>query len=139
MTIAAPNPLPTRHGLPLLDVDHYDAFVYGNGDVVLFFANDPVLFPESADLAVILPELLKAFRGLLKGAAIGRDIERELQARFRFTGWPTLVFLRKGEYLGAITGLRDWPEYGREIARILALEPSQPPSFDLDKVCGGHA
>ena len=138
MTAAISNPLPTRHGLPLLDADHYDAFVYGNGDVVLLFTNDPVSFPESADLAVILPELLKAFRGLLKGAFIAQDIERELQARFRFSGWPTLVFLRKGEYLGAITGLRDWPEYGREFARILALESSQPPGFDLDKVCGGH-
>lgn len=131
--------LHSRHGLPLLTADNYDNFVYGNGDVVLCFAGDPVAFPESADLAVILPELLKAFRGLLQGALVERSIERELQARYRFTGWPTLVFLRKGEYLGAITGLRDWPEYGREIARILAAEPGQPPGFDLDKVCGGHA
>lgn len=139
MTASLSNPLQTRHGLPLLDADNFDHFVYGNGDVVLFFSNDPLMFPESADLAVILPELLKAFRGLLKGAVAGKDIERELQARFRFTGWPTLIFLRKGEYLGAITGLKDWPEYGREFARILALEPSSPPGFDLDKVCGGHA
>lgn len=131
--------LHSRHGLPLLTADSYDNFVYGNADVVLFFAGDPATFPESADLAVILPELLKAFRGLLQGALVDRSIERELQARYRFTGWPTLVFLRHGEYLGAITGLRDWPEYGREIARILAAEPSQPPGFNLDKVCGGHA
>ncbi|TPQ28238.1 hydrogenase [Methylomonas koyamae] len=131
--------LHSRHGLPLLTADNYDNFVYGNADVVLCFAGDPATFPESADLVVILPELLKAFRGLLQGALVDRSIERELQARYRFTGWPTLVFLRKGEYLGAITGLRDWPEYGREIALILAAEPSQPPGFDLDKVCGGHA
>jgi hydrogenase-1 operon protein HyaE len=47
------------------------------------------------------------------------------------------VFLRNGEYLGVITGIKDWQEYGQEFARILAAEPSKPPGFDLDKVCGG--
>lgn len=131
--------LQTRHGLPLLDADSYDLFVHGHDNVVLLFANDPLLFPESHDLAVILPELLKAFADRLRGAVIARGVERELQARFRFTGWPTLVFLRRGEYLGAITGLKDWAEYRAEIAQILTAEPSQPPSFDLDKVCASHA
>jgi len=47
-----------------------------------------------------------------------------------------LVFLRGGEYLGVITGIKDWAEYGQEFARILASEPGQPPGFDLGKVCG---
>jgi len=128
--------LHTRHGLPVLDADNYDHFVYGNETVVLFFCNDPVQFPESSDVAVILPELLKAFSGRLHAALIAGPIERELQARFRFTGWPSLVFLRNGEYLGVITGIRDWREYRQETARILAAMPSQPPGFDLDKVCG---
>ncbi|WP_445371632.1 hydrogenase [Methylomonas sp. HW2-6] len=132
--------LQTRHGLPLLDADSYDLFVHGHETVVLFFANDPVMFPESHDVAVILPELLKAFAGRLHGALIDKSIERELQARFRFTSWPSLVFLRGGEYLGVITGIKDWAEYGQEFARILAAEPGQPPGFDLGKVCGvGHA
>jgi len=131
--------LQTRHGLPRLDADNFDLFVYGHDDVVLFFANDPVMFPESHDLAVILPELLKAFAGRLHGALIARSVERELQTRYRFTGWPTLVFLRRGEYLGVITGIKDWQEYGREFNRILALQPSEPPGFDIGKVCGGQA
>lgn len=135
MTAPLIKQLQTRHGLPLLDADSYDHFVYGNEIVVLFFCNDPVLFPESHDVAVILPELLKAFRQL-QGAVISSAIERELQARFRFTSWPSLVFLQKGEYLGVITGIRDWPAYMQETAAILAAIPSQPPGFDLDKVCG---
>ena len=127
--------LQTRHSLPLLDADSYDYFVYGNETVVLFFCNDPVLFPESSDVVVVLPELLKGFSNL-RGAVIAGSIERELQARFRFTGWPSLVFLRNGEYLGVITGIRDWQEYRQETARLLAAEPGQPPGFDLDKVCG---
>jgi hydrogenase-1 operon protein HyaE len=128
--------LQTRHGYPFLDADSYDHFVYGNETVVLFFCNDPVHFPESNDVAVILPELIKTFGGRLQAAVIARSIERELQARFRFTGWPSLVFLRNGEYLGAISGIKDWQEYRQEIERILAATPGEPPSFDLDKVCG---
>ena len=69
------------------------------------------MFPESHDVAVILPELVKAFSGRLQAAVIRKAIERELQARFRFTGWPSLVFLRSGEYLGVITGIKNWQEY----------------------------
>jgi len=136
MTSPLLEQLQTRHGYPLLDADSYDHFVYGNENVVLFFCNDPVQFPESNDVAVILPELIKAFNGSLQAAVIAKSIERELQARFRFTGWPSLVFLRNGEYLGVITGIRNWHEYKQEISDILAAAPSQPPGFDLDKVCG---
>lgn len=131
--------LQSHYGLPLLDADNYDWFVYSNDRVVLFFSNDPNLFPESHDLAVILPELITAFSGQLQGAVIASSIERELQARFRFGSWPALVFLRHGEYIDAITGLKDWPEFKREFTRILASEPKPPPAFDLEKVCSGHA
>ncbi|MGZ5008858.1 MAG: hydrogenase [Methylobacter sp.] len=137
MTSALLEQLQTHHHYPLLDADSYDHFVYNNETVVLFFCNDPVRFPESHDVAVILPELVKVFNDRLQAAVIDKSIERELQARFRFTGWPSLVFLRNGEYLGVITGIRNWHEFMQESARILASEPSQPPGFDLDKVCGG--
>jgi hydrogenase-1 operon protein HyaE len=135
MTSPLLEQLQTRHNLSLLDADSYDHFVFSHDTVVLFFCNDPWLFPESHDVAVILPELLKAFK-LLQAGVIAGCIERELQARFRFTSWPSLVFLRKGEYLGVISGIRNWSEYIQETAAILTAEPSQPPSFDLHKVCG---
>ena len=128
--------LQTRYGLPLLDAYNYDQFIHGNDTVLLFFSNDPMMFPESHDVAVILPELLKAFSGRLQAAVIGKAIERELQARFRFTSWPSLVFLRGGEYLGVISGIKNWQDYLVEIGRILAAEVSEPPGFDLGKVCG---
>jgi len=135
MTSALIEQLHSRHGFALLDADNYEPFVLAAGDTVLFFTNDPAQFPESHDVAVILPELAKAFNGRLQAAVVARGIERDLQARFRFTGWPSLVFLRGGDYLGAITGIQDWRDYLRESARILAQAPSEPPPFDLDKVC----
>lgn len=125
----------TRYSLPLLDAENYDAFVYGSDYSVLFFCNDPAQFPESNDVAVILPELLKVFNGRLHAAVVDKSIERQLQARFRFTSWPALVFLKRGEYLGAITGIRDWNDYLQQSTQLLAAEPAQPPAFDLDKVC----
>ncbi|MGZ8951164.1 MAG: hydrogenase, partial [Methylobacter sp.] len=78
MTSPLLEQLQSRHGYPLLDADSYDHFVYGNENVVLFFCNDPVLFPESNDVAVILPELVKAFSGRLQAAVIAKPVEREL-------------------------------------------------------------
>lgn len=139
MSIPSQDISATLPRLPLLDADNYDNFVYSHNSVVLFFRNDPQQFPESQDVQVILPELLKVFSNQLDGAVIDRSIERELQARFHFSTWPALVFLRRGEYLGVITGIKDWQEFGQEFARILALQPRQPPGFDLGKACGGHA
>lgn len=127
--------LETRYGYPVLDADTYERFIADNGTVALFFSSDPAQYPESNDVAVILPELLKAFDGQLQAALIAKSMERELQARFRFTGWPSLVFLRDGGYLGVITGIRDWQGFRQEIAQILANTPGAPPAFDLDKVC----
>lgn len=121
--------------LAVLTADNFDFFVYGHDDVVLFFSNNPALFPESHDVAVILPELLKCFIGRLQAALIDTSIERELQARFRFSSWPPLVFLRRGEYLGSITGIQDWAGFCAEFERILALSPSQPPAFNLANAC----
>ncbi len=126
-------------GYALLDGDNFQAFIERHDYVVLFFPNDPVLFPESNDVAVILPELLRAYDVPLQAAVIGRGIERELQQRFRFTRWPALVFLKNGGYLGAMTGIHNWHDYLTEGSRILQSPVGDPPPFDLDKVCsGGH-
>ena len=122
--------------LTVLDAEHYQSFVENQPALVLLFKNNPSLFPESHDLAIILPELLKVFNGQLQGAIIASSLERELQAKFRFTSWPTLVFLRHGGYLGAITGIKDWAVYIQEATRLLSLDISEPPAFDLNKVCG---
>ncbi|MGR8935318.1 MAG: hydrogenase [Gammaproteobacteria bacterium] len=135
MTSPAITKLLTQYRYPLLDADSFDLFIYGTEYSVLFFCNDPAQFPESNDVAVILPELLKAFAGRLQAAVVDRSIERELQVRFRFTAWPALVFLKRGDYLGAITGIRDWNEYLQQSAQFLSTEPTQPPPFDFDKAC----
>ncbi len=120
-----------RHGIAHLDGDTIDEFLQSHDDVVLFFTENPHQFPESNDVAVVLPELLKAFDGRLTAAVVHRDAERALQKRYGFTAWPALVFLRRGKYLGIITRVQDWNGYLSEIERLLNSAPSQPPAFKI--------
>jgi hydrogenase-1 operon protein HyaE len=128
-----------KHGYPVLTEESLESFQKEHKDVVLFFTENANNYPESNDVAVILPEILKKFEGKLTAAVISRESERPLQRKYRFKGDPALVFLRNGEYVGAITKVRDWLEYIDEFKAMLAKEPSAPPAFDLDKVCPGSA
>ncbi len=107
-------------GVPEVDAAGIDAFLATPGDAVLFFSENPLQYPESADVAVVLPELLGAFPGRLRAALVARASERELQKRFGFARWPALVFLRDGDYVGAITGIHDWDVYLEKVESLLA-------------------
>ncbi len=122
------------YGYPAIDEDNHEAFVGQEGAVVLFFAGDPKRYRESTDVAVVLPELIKAFSGRLTPAVVMPAAEPVLQRRYGFSAWPALVFLRQGGYLGAITGIRNWGEYLRDIEGLLRAAPSRPPGFKIPVV-----
>ncbi len=126
--------LTEHHHYPLLDEANLDAYAAERDHVVLFFSENPAQFPESNDVAMILPELVKAFAGRLEAALIAPAAQQVLQRRYGFSQWPALVFLRRGDYLGAITQMRNWEEYLREIKRLLQAEPSSPPGFAIPVV-----
>jgi hydrogenase-1 operon protein HyaE len=129
--------LTERHGLPLLTEDALDAFVAPDRHTLLFLAGDPLRYPESLDVAVILPELVKAFAGRFSAAVADRDSEQALRARFGFTRWPALVMLRGDAYVGAITRVRDWSQYLAELERLLHADPSRPPGVGIPVVAEG--
>jgi len=126
--------LTEHHHYPLLDEANLDAYVAQRDHMVLFFSENPAKFPESNDVAMVLPELVKAFAGRLEAALIAPAAQQALQRRYGFNQWPALVFLRRGEYLGAITQMRNWEEYLREIDRLLRAEPNNPPGFAIPVV-----
>lgn len=123
MAEALRHPLVERllrdHGLPEVDVESVDAFLATPGDAVLFFTEDAKQYPESADVAVILPELLRTFGDRFRAAVAARASERALQKRFGFARWPALVFLRGGDVVGTITGMHDWDEFVGRVATLL--------------------
>lgn len=112
-----------HHAYPVIDSDSADLFLKSCGDAVLFFTEDPKRYPESNDVAVILPELMQRFEGRLTAAVVHRQAEQQLRARFPFNEWPALVFVRDGMFVGAVTRVQDWDAYLREFERLLEAEP----------------
>ena len=123
-----------KYAYPVLDQYALEDFLSVNDEVVLFFAENPKQYPESNDVAMILPELVKAFGGRFKAALVAQSAERTLQARYGFRTWPALVFLRRSEYLGVITQVQNWEDYLRGIQRLLDSEPMQAPGFKIPVV-----
>ncbi len=126
-----------RYGYPVLDEQNAEDFINSHDEVVLFFAENPKQYPESNDVAMILPELVKAFGGRFRAALVGPSAERSLQARYGFGTWPALVFLRRGEYLGVITQVQNWDDYLRDIQQLLDSEPTRAPGFKIPVVSEG--
>ncbi|MBB4371735.1 hydrogenase-1 operon protein HyaE [Bradyrhizobium sp. cir1] len=112
-----------RRGLPEIDAATVDGFlraVDGAGAIaVLLSAGDPKRFPEAIDVAVVLPELIDAFQGRLRGAVIARAAEAELGQRFGVRVQPTLIFVAKGETLGLIAKIQDWSVYIDRITKLI--------------------
>lgn len=105
----------------------HDAFIAQGGEQVLFFSGDPVRFNEALDVAVVLPELQKAFGGRFALGAVCRTDEDALARRWGVQRWPSLVFVRDGLYLGCIPGMLDWTDYLARVADVLAQPGGRPP------------
>jgi len=136
-TSTTPTPLIDRLveelNYPILDLSNIDAFLAENDFSVLFFTEDVKRFPETNDVAVVLPELISVFPDI-KPALISRSDEKKLQSLYGFRAWPALVFMRGEQYLDAITGIQDWSEYLSQIKTILTSEPRRPLSVGVPVV-----
>ena len=107
-----------RHALPIIGKQDFARFIADTKPSVLFFAESPDRYPETADVACVLPEIVKAFPGL-RAALVDAEHEHALQEQFDFTRWPSLAFFRDGRYLGAISGILTWEDYQLRIQRLL--------------------
>ncbi len=120
-----------RHGFVRIDADTLDAFASAPGHALLVFTEDPVRHKETLDLAVIAPEVAKAFPGAFRTGVLLPADARKVAARYGFARWPALVLLKDGHYVGAIDGLRNWDEYLEDMQRLLAAEPTRAPSIGI--------
>ena len=123
--------LVSRHGFVAVDAESIDDFIHAAGHAMLVFTEDPVRYKETLDLAVIAPEVARAFAGRFRVGVLYPDAARKVAPRFGFARWPALVMLRDGDYVGAIDGLRNWDEYLDETQRLLTAEPIRPPSVGV--------
>lgn len=114
-----------------------DAFLAQPGDRVMLFSGDPVRFPEGADVAVVLPELRAAFAGRFDIGVVTPVDEDAIARRYGVQRWPTLVFVRDGQYVTALSAMRDWDDYLRDVAQALQAPVSRAPTIGIPVVSAG--
>lgn len=120
-----------EYNYPVLDMDNFDDFVNAQQECVLFFTENPTRFPESDDVCMILPELVKEYGYRFNAAVIDQTAQRKLQGRYDFKEWPSLVFLREGKFLGVISRVQDWNDYIFKINNLLTSETKPTPGIGI--------
>jgi hydrogenase-1 operon protein HyaE len=117
-----------RARLPVVDDLSLDEFLDRSSQervhALLFFSGDRANRPETADVAVVLPELLSHFSDRLRGAVIAPDAEEGLRARLHAYVSPSLVVMRGREPVGVLPKICDWADY---IAKIEGFLDSAAP------------
>lgn len=122
------------HGATWVDEHTVQGWAAEGGDRVVLLAGDPVRFPEGLDVAVVLPELQRSFPGRFAVAVVPRRSEEAVARRYGSQRWPTLLFLRDGQYVTAISGMLDWDDYVERVAQALAMPTSRAPSIGIPLV-----
>lgn len=123
-------------GYQQVTLDNHDEFVATAGMNVLFFPGDPGTVKDATDVAVVLPELVQAFGGHLRPGVVTDTwgAGKELKRHYGFSVYPSLVFVRGGEYVGVITRIQDWGDYVEQISELLVAAPRRPPGFSIPVV-----
>jgi hydrogenase-1 operon protein HyaE len=121
---------------PTIGLDNHDEFVAQPGMNVLFFPGDPNTVRDATDVAVILPELAAAFDGALRPGVVTDTFGdgKKLKMQYGFREYPSLVFVRGGEYVGTISRVQDWGEYLERINELLVAAPRRAPGFSIPVV-----
>jgi hydrogenase-1 operon protein HyaE len=118
--------LSQQHGCVVLDAESFDDFINRPGETLILFADDPQRVPETWDIAVILPELLKGLPQKPHVALLPPTAAHAISSRYGIRLWPALLALRGGAYLGVIEGLKDWGVYATQIPQLLSATESRP-------------
>lgn len=116
------NRLVTELGWPhLTTMEQVDDFLSRPGAHCLLIPGDPVRNLETADAAVVLPELRMTFQNVFDCALVGDEIEAALREKHHVLKTPGFLFFRNGQLQGAIAKIRDWDDYMARVPAILNL------------------
>jgi len=128
--------LMTELGYAEISLSNHDEFVAEPGMNVLFFPGDATTVRDATDVAVVLPELVSVFAGQLRPGVV-TDVFGDgkiLMRKYGFKAYPSLVFVRSGEYIGTLTRIQDWGDYLEKIGALLLGSPRRPPGFSIPVV-----
>ncbi len=99
-----------------------DAFLAQHPRALLFLTGDTAHRPEGLDVAVVVRELLAAYRGRLFVGIIDRRDETSVMPLFGVVVLPAVVFVRDGQATELVARMRDWPVFAQACDRLLAPE-----------------
>lgn len=100
-----------------------EKFLNLEGLKMAIFSEDPNAKRVTVDIAVIAPELKKAFAGTLtKTVFTAFEDSRAIGSRWGIFGMPAVALFMDTVYLGAVEGLKDWNTYCKEISEIVVRE-----------------
>ncbi len=119
--------LAAEQGIPTVAAADLDAIAAAGTLAVLYTAAKS---PETWDVGIVLPELLRACPGV-RAVALDPAESARAAARFGVDKYPSLVVLRDGRYTGVIEGMQDWEPFCTELARLASAEPRRPPSLRI--------
>ena len=136
MSHALIDRLVNEFGCAEVSMENHDDFVATPGMNVLFLPGDPKTVKDATDVAVVLPELLGVFPGTLNVGVVTDTFDAgvKLKRMYGFTHFPSLVFVRDGDYIGTISRIRGWQEYLSLINGLLVAEPRRRPGIPIEVV-----
>ncbi|UCV14954.1 thioredoxin domain-containing protein [Quatrionicoccus australiensis] len=105
-----------KHGFQRVDRPDPE---FATGLTALLLTDDPQRNLEVLDACVILPESLKGLGDQVSRQVAGADFAPALMQQYGIARAPAVVFLRDGQYVGSLNGIRDWAEYQNEVAGLL--------------------
>ena len=121
------NRMQQKHGF--LRVDRSNA-EFPAGLIALLLTEDPQRNLEVLDACVILPEALKPLGDRIGRWVAGPEMAATLMQKYAVARTPAVIFLRDGQYVGALNGIRDWRDYQIEVERLLS-GPAQPKPINI--------
>jgi hydrogenase-1 operon protein HyaE len=114
--------LAAQDGCVIVRKAELDAFLARHPRALLFLTGDTVQRPEGLDVAVVVRELLAAYRGRLAVGLVDRRDEAAVMPRFGVVVMPAVVYVRDGQPTELVARMRDWPVFAQACDRLLAPE-----------------
>lgn len=112
-----------KEGFEWVDEEAWEAFLKVEGFKMAIFSEDPNAKRVTLDIAVIAPELKKAFAGTLVKTVFTPFLKsRAMASHYGITGLPAVALFRDDVYLGAVEGLKDWNTYCAQLSEIVVRE-----------------
>lgn len=120
--------LATQSGIPTVAAADVDAAAAGDAPVAVLFTASKS--PESWDVCIVLPEVLKGVPGM-RAIALTPAESAKLASKYGVDKYPSVVVLRGGRYTGVVEGMQDWEPFCAALTQLAVAEPKRPPSLRI--------